>query len=191
MVIGALGGLLHCRNPVRPTLRLIQEGGLCRVVTATKTIVENDDNTGFTMCVRAGDVIPFCQTSPDSGISFSVGRKELKKDRRRSVQQAAESQNATAFRAPKGIPIEISLAFAAGVTRNPLSADWLESVIDGLGASRVGADRFFDGPPTQEFGYDDSGVFKLLVAQVSGLPSDVGLHVCCSKINRPSFTSTY
>jgi hypothetical protein len=68
------------------------------------------------------------------------------------------------------------------VTRNPLCADWLEAIIDGLGASRVGTERFFDGPPTQEFGYDDSVVFKLQVAQLSGLPADIGLHICCTNL---------
>jgi hypothetical protein len=59
MVIGALGGLLHCRNSARPTLRLIEEGNLCRVTTASKTVVDTDEDSGFTLHVRAGDVIPF------------------------------------------------------------------------------------------------------------------------------------
>jgi hypothetical protein len=112
-----------------------------------------------------------------------VDRQALKCDRRRAAQKAAEEQNVHAFRAPRGTPVEISLAFAVGITRNPLSADWLEAVIDGLGASRVGNERFFDGPSHREFGYDDSGVFKLVVAQVNGLPADIGLHMCCRNID--------
>ncbi len=68
MVIGALGGLLHCRNPLRPTLRLIQEGGLCRVVTATKTVIDNDEKSGFTLHLRAGDVVPFLWTINRRGL---------------------------------------------------------------------------------------------------------------------------
>lgn len=181
MVIGALGGLLHCRNPVRPTLRLIKEGGLCRVTTASKSVVENDEKSGFTLLVRAGDVIRFVEPR-NPGISVFVDRQSLKRDRRRAVQKAAEDQNIRGFRAPRTTAVEISLAFAAGMTRNPLGADWLEAVIDGLGASRVGSERFFDGPSHREFGYDDSGVFKLAVAQVDGLPADIGLQICCRNI---------
>jgi hypothetical protein len=190
MVIGALGGLLHCRNPLRPTLRLIQEGGLCRMVTATKTVIDNDEISGFTLHLRAGDVVPYCEPSINPGISFSVIRHDLKKHRRRAVQLAAESQNPKSFRAPRGTRIEISLTFAAGMTRNPLSADWLEAVIDGLGACHVGTERFFDGPPTQEFGYDDSVVFKLTIAHVSGLPSNIGLHVDCANIDSSDAINT-
>ncbi|HVT30803.1 MAG TPA: hypothetical protein VHE81_22550, partial [Lacipirellulaceae bacterium] len=58
----------------------------------------------------------------------------------------------------------------------------LEAAIDGLGASRVGSERFFDGPSHREFGYDDSCVYKLTVAQVTDLPPDIGLHICCRRI---------
>jgi hypothetical protein len=181
MVIGALGGLLDCRNPVRPTLRLIKEGGLCRFTTAQKTIVDSDEKAGFTLHVRAGEAIEFCEPS-EVELSVFVRRNELQLDRRRAVQKAAEVQNTGAFRAPTLTPIEIGLAFGSGVTRNPLSADWLEAVIDGLGASQVGNERFFDGPSHREFGYDDSGVFKLNVAQVNGLPPDIGLHLYCRNV---------
>jgi hypothetical protein len=189
MVIGALGGLLRCRNSARPTLRLIEEGGLCRVVTARKTIVSSDENTGFTLHVRAGDTIGFVELA-DSEISVCVDRTELKRDRRRAVQLAAEQQNSRGYRAPRDMPIEIRLSFASGVSRNPLSADWLEAVIDGLGASRVCTDRFFDGPSHREFGYDDSCVYQLAVAQVSGLPDHTGLHLSCRNL-RQSITRTY
>jgi hypothetical protein len=109
--------------------------------------------------------------------------QSLRKYRRRAVQQAAEQANHAGFRAPRCCQIEIRLAFAAGVTRNPLSADWLEAVIDGLGASRVGTERFFDGPSYQEFGYDDSGVYRLVTAHVEGLPSETGLHVSANLLN--------
>ena len=181
MVIGALGGLLRCRNPARPTLRLIEEGGLCRVVTARKMVVSSDEDTGFTLSVRAGDVIPLVELA-GAEISVCVDCAELKRDRRRAVQAAAEQQNSKGYRAPRNTPIEIRLSFASGVTRNPLSADWLEAVIDGLGASRVGTDRFFDGPSHREFGYDDSCVYQLTVAQVSGLPEHIGLQVSCRNI---------
>src|ERR1043165_1214392 len=126
MVIGALGGLLHCRNPARPTLRLIQEGGLCRVVTAQKSVVNSDEDSGFTLQIRAGDVIDFCEPS-NAGISVYVRRDNLKGDRRRAVKNAADLQNPRGFRAPRGRPVEIGLAIAFGTTRNPLSADWLEA----------------------------------------------------------------
>src|SRR5215207_1731675 len=85
MVIGALGGLLHCRNPARPTLRLIEEGGLCRVVTAQKRVVDCDDMAGFTIHIRAGDAVEF-QALSDVGVSVYVRRADLKGDRRRAVQ---------------------------------------------------------------------------------------------------------
>jgi hypothetical protein len=188
MVIGALDGLVHCRNPARPTLRLIQERGLCRQITAKKSIVESDESTGFTLVVRAGNVVPFCEPR-NTALSFFVGRQALKKDRRRAVQFAAEQQNARLFRVPRGSQIAVYLAFANGITRNPLSADWLEAVIDGLGASRVGAERFFDGPSTQEFGYDDSVVYKLIVSQVTGMPTDIGLHISCDRLDGRSVFS--
>ena len=161
MVIGALGGLLDSRNPERPTLRLLREGGLCRSLTATKSIVDSDDTTGFTLSIRPVDVICFQNLQDPGGFSFFVDWKSLKKDRRRAVQQAAEQANGSGIRAPKGTQVEIELAFSETLTRNPLSADWLEAVIDGLGASRVGSQRFFAGPPAQAFGYDDSVVYRL------------------------------
>lgn len=182
MVIGALGGLLHCRNPERPTLRLIQHGGLCRLVTASKSLVDDDQQAGFTLHVRAGESLAFEEPTNTAGLSFFVNSQSLKKDRRRSVQEAAEQANRNGFRAPKCTRIEIKLAFAEGLTRNPLSADWLEAIIDGLGASRVGAAHFFDGPPTQEFGYDDSVVFRLTCAHVQGLPPEAGLHISCAPL---------
>jgi hypothetical protein len=153
--------------------------------------VDHDDQAGFTLHLRPGDVLPFHEPPNTTGTSFSVGWQALKKDRRRAVQKAAEQANIRNFRAPRNDRFEISLSFAEKVTRNPLSAAWLEEVIDGLGASQVGDERFFDGPPTQEFGYDDSNVFKMSVAQVRGFPSDIGLHVCCKKIGEPISTRTY
>jgi hypothetical protein len=183
MVIGALGGLLHCRNPELPTLRLIQQGGLCQVVRASKSIVDSDEQAGFTLHVRAGEVLSFEVPQCDTSLMFCVSRHNLKVHRRRAVQQAAEHANKSGFRAPRGKMLEIRLAFAEDVTRNPLSADWLEAVIDGLGASRVGCERFFDGPPSSEFGYDDSVVYRLDCARVRDLPHDIGLHVCCTHLN--------
>lgn len=177
MVIGALAGLLDSRNPARPTLRLIEHGGLCKLVAASKRIVDRDELAGFDLHVRRGDTLAFCDLPTESRLSFCVSRAELKKHRRRAVQEAAEHANHAGFRAPRDSQIEIRLAFAEGLTRNPLSADWLEAVIDGLGASRVGSDRFFDGPSFQEFGYDDSGVYRLVAAHVTGLPAETGMHI--------------
>ncbi|MEX2306674.1 MAG: hypothetical protein WD738_03735 [Pirellulales bacterium] len=191
MIIGALGGLLNCRNLERPTLRLIQHGGLCQLVTASKTLVENDEQVGFTIHVRPVDELSFEGPLRGAGLSFFVGRQSLKTHRRRAVQQAAEQANHIHFRAPRGTRIEISLAFAEGLTRNPLSADWLEAVIDGLGASRVGTEHFFDGPPTQEFGYDDSVVFRLTCARVRGLPEEMGIHISCRSLIGQNATSPF
>jgi hypothetical protein len=182
MVIGALGGLLSCRNPERPTLRLIQHGGLCQLVTASKSIVDSDEQVGFTLHVNPADVISFEGPLNDANLSFFVSRQSLKAHRRRAVQQAAEQANCSHFRAPRGTRIEISLAFAEELTRNALSADWLEAVIDGLGASRVGSEHFFDGPPTQEFGYDDSVVYRMVCARVQGLPAETGIHISCRNL---------
>lgn len=191
MIIGAMGGLLHCRNPERPTLRLIKSGGLCKFVTATKSIIEDDNQAGFTLRVRPGDVLPFQEPPHNAGISFSVRMQDLKRDCRLAVQEAAECANIHGFRAPRRGKFEIALSFAEKLTRNPLSAAWMEGVIDGLGASRVGDERFFDGPPTQAFGYDDSNVFKLTVAHVHDLPSDIGLHISCKELTPPNTTDTY
>jgi hypothetical protein len=183
MVIGALAGLLDSRNPTRPTLRLIEHGGLCKSVTASKRIVEDDGLAGLSLHVRRGNTLPFDSLPKESRLSFYVDRQRLKGDRRRAVQEAAEQANHSAFRAPKSSPIEIRLAFAEGMTRNPLSADWLEAVIDGLGASHVGTERFFDGPSFQEFGYNDSAVYRLVCAHVAGLPSEAGIHVSTNLIS--------
>jgi hypothetical protein len=182
MVIGALGGLLHCRNPDRPTLRLVQHGGLCRLITASKFVVDSDERTGFTLYVRPVESLQFEKPPGDSKLSFFVDRQLLKRDRRRSVKAAAECANKGNFRASRSSRIVLRLSFAGGVTRNPLSADWLEAVIDGLGVSHVGTERFFDGPSTQEFGYDDSVVYKLSCAQVHGMPPEAGLHIYCAEI---------
>lgn len=189
MIIGALGGLLHCRNTQRPTRRIIQHGGLCRVVKASKRLVEGDNESGFTLHVREGGVSDFRHPLIESELSFFVARQHLKADCRRAVQQAAEQANPHGFRAPRADKLEITLSFAEGITRNPLSAGWLEAVIDGLGASRVGNERFFDGPPTQQFGYDDSNVFKLTVAQVRGLSPSDGLHVSCKALSESIATN--
>jgi hypothetical protein len=182
MVIGALGGLLHCRNPDRPTLRLIQDGGLCRLVTASKVVVDSDERSGFTLYVRPVESLHFETPPGDSKLSFFVDRQLLKRDRRRSVKAAAECANKGNFRASRAMRIALGLSFAGGVTRNPLSADWLEAVIDGLGASCVDRQRFFDGPSIQEFGYDDSVVYHLSCAQVQGMPPEAGLHIHCAEI---------
>src|SRR3972149_2498149 len=99
MVIGALGGLLNCRNPQRPTLRLIQHGGLCRLLTASKSVVDSDDLAGFTLHVRSGEVVPFESWPSNCGLSFPVGRHSLRGDRRRAVQEAAERANHNGYRA--------------------------------------------------------------------------------------------
>ncbi len=182
MVIGALAGLLNSRNPDRPTLRLIGQGGQCKSISASKCLVDNDNQTGFTLLVRPGGALPFDESSNEAPLSFYVGRQSLKTDRRRAVQDTAEQANATGFRAPRNSRIEITLSFAEGLTRNPLSADWLEAVIDGLGASRVGSDRFFDGPSIQEFGYDDSVIYRLNCAHVQGMHAESGLHICTKNI---------
>ncbi len=177
MVIGALAGLTDSRNPLRPTLRLLGHAGLCKCVTASKQIVECDTLSGFSLHVRQGSTMQFDKSVMVDPLSFFVERQSLRSDRRRAVQQAAEKANVNGFRAPKNSRIKITLAFAEGVTRNPLSADWLEAVIDGLGASHVNSERFFDGPPTQQFGYDDSVVYRLICAQIHDLPPELGLHV--------------
>lgn len=177
MVIGALAGILNSRNPERPTLRLIEHGGLCKFVSASKRIVESDKLAGLSLHIRRGDTVPFESLPSETRLSFCVDRQRLRGDTRRAVQEAAEEANHSGFRAPRISPIEIRLAFTEGITRNPLSADWLEAVIDGLGASRVGSERFFDGPSFQEFGYNDSAVYRLVCAHVTGLPSEIGLHI--------------
>lgn len=188
MVIGALDGLV-CQRSSRPTLGIIEHRGWCRSVSATKTIVNDDELTGLRLQIRSADPAQSDAVAGESDFAFSVQRDALQnkhvpaKDRRKlAVRQAAESANRNRFRASRDEKIQIRLMFAEGLTRNPLSADWLEAVIDGLGASQAGEQRFFDGPPTSEYGYDDSVVYGIMCCQCTGLPDNTGIHIECRKL---------
>lgn len=188
MVIGALDGLV-CQRSSRPTLGIFQHRGLCRSISATKTIVNDDEFTGLRLQIRALDSGQTDAVLGESDFSFSVMRACLNdksipaKDRRKlAVKQAAEFANGSLFRASRNSKIHISLLFAEGLTRNPLSADWLEAIIDGLGASEAGEQRFFDGPPSSDYGYDDSVVYSFRCCQNIELPNDVGIHFACRQL---------
>lgn len=56
MIIGALDALV-CQRTQRPTMNMIEHRGLCRLITASTTIVDDDDLRGMTLNVYAGSSV--------------------------------------------------------------------------------------------------------------------------------------
>ena len=181
MSIGTLDGLRTSRSG-RPTLGLLESGGQCVLVQARKDLIADPGDAGVDVSVRRIERPTFKDFRPQvkPALSFGVASSALGASRKEAVKSAAEIANQScAFRAPGNQRIGLAFFFDEAVTKNPMQLDWIEAALDGLGASQVGAHRFFDVPkkPKSEFGNDDSVVFWLVVARVPDLPKQMGLWI--------------
>lgn len=180
MVVGAMDALVDGRNKTRPSTRLLQTGRVVSSISASKTLVTSDTDSGATIEIRPGVEHHYERHACDLG--FDVVYSELR-DLRHTVKNAAEQHNTGGTRAPAELPLHVRILWGSAFRgSNVHSADKLEAVIDGLGASvasKAGL-RFFDPPPFSrfaEFGYDDSGVVSLHSTVVDDAPLDVLLRV--------------
>ena len=180
MVVGALDGLVESRSG-RPTVGILRNRQQVVMIRAQKELVSQTGQAGVDISILPCDGSAFerlrsWQYPP--ALTFDVSKLDLKEaSRKEGVKNAASTANGANFRAPRSSRIGIFLAFNESTTSSPFTAGWLEAVIDGLGASVVGDNRFFDVPikPKSEFGNDDSVVFWLACAKVKDLPAEIGI----------------